>query len=151
MLRAVVVLGLGAAALAGAAYAQTRHYEVTVAPAARQRGYETVTASLAAVGSAQIRIWANAEIDPDCTAHSPGPTLTILEPPAHGTATVSDDPFFMAFPPANPRSACNDRKVPGHQAFYTAEAGYRGHDKVVLQGSSSSGRVRRIVANIDVR
>ena len=52
---------------------------------------------------------------------------------------------------AVPRAACNDRKVPGHQAFYEAEAGYTGHDKVVLQGSSPEGHVREITVDILVR
>ena len=98
-----------------------------------------------------IRVWANTAIDPDCSEHHPGATLTLLEPPAHGVATIRDEPYFAAFPPANPRSACNARKAPGHQAYYAAAAGYVGHDRLVLQGASPDGAVRRITVDVTVR
>jgi hypothetical protein len=152
-MRAKLFLGACCALLAFAAgaAAQTQHFQVTVAPAAAPHGYRTVSVSVAAIGSAQIRIWANAAIDPDCSAHTPGATLKILEPPAHGVAAISDEPYFAAYPRANPRSACNDRKIPGHQAFYTATAGYTGRDSLVLEGYSPEGQVRRINVKVDVR
>ena len=137
--------------VAMAAGAQAAQYNVTITPQSRPHGYEKVTVSKAAIGGTPIRLWYNTAIDPDCSVHQPGATLTIIQPPAHGAATVSDEPFYAAFPPANPRSACNDRKVPGHQAFYTAASGYAGRDRMVLQGSSPDGRVRRVEVNIDVR
>ncbi len=147
--KTLMFAGVVLAMAAGAALAETR-LDVRINPVP-PHGYEKVSVSKAAVGSAPIRLWANASIDPDCSAHVPGATLSILEPPKHGAATISDDPFFAAYPPNNPRSACNSRKVPGHQAFYTAAAGFTGHDHVVLQGSSPDGRVRRIAVDIDVR
>jgi hypothetical protein len=137
--------------VAGATLAQAAQYQVTVTPQSKPRGFEKLKISKAAIGSTPIRIWANTAIEPDCTAHVPGATLTILEPPAHGQATVSDEPFYAGFPPANPRSACNSRKVPGHQAFYTAASGYNGHDHLVLQGSSPEGQVRQVEVEVDVR
>jgi hypothetical protein len=77
--------------------------------------------------------------------------LTLLSPPNHGQVSISDEPFFLSFPPENPRSACNTRKLPGHQAFYTAATGFTGRDRVVLQGTSPDGHVRRITVDIDVR
>lgn len=114
-------------------------------------GYQRLHVGKAVIGSTPVRIWANAAINPDCSVQTPGATLTILEPPAHGAAVIKDEPYYAAFPPANPRSACNNRKVPGHQAFYTAAAGYTGHDRMVLQGSSPDGAVRRIAVDITVR
>jgi hypothetical protein len=144
--------GLALASGASGASPQSSRYVVTVKPAAASAsGYTKVSVSRAALGSTPIRVWANTAIDPDCSAHAPGATLTILEPPAHGAATVKAEPYFAAFPPANPRSACNDRKVPGNQAFYTAASGYTGHDRLVLQGSSPDGLVRRIAVDITVR
>ena len=136
---------------ASGASAQPSRYVVTVAPVGSASGYQRLHVAKAVVGSAPIRVWANTAIDPDCSAHAPGAALTILEPPAHGAAVVKDEPYFAAFPPANPRSACNDRKVPGHQAFYTAASGFKGHDRMVLQGSSPDGAVRRIAVDITVR
>ena len=114
-------------------------------------GYQRLHVGKAVIGSTPVRIWANAAINPDCSVQTPGATLTILEPPAHGAAVIKDEPYYAAFPPANPRSACNNRKVPGHQAFYTAASGYTGHDHMVLQGSSPDGAVRRIAVDITVR
>ena len=74
-----------------------------------------------------------------------------LRTPAHGLAEIRNEPYYAAFPPANPRSACNARKVPGNQAFYTATPGYTGHDRLVLQGSSPDGAVRRITVDLTVR
>lgn len=82
---------------------------------------------------------------------TPGATLSLLDPPAHGVARISDEPFYAAYPPSDPRSVCNDRKIPGHRAFYAAAPGFKGHDRVVLQGSSPEGRVREIRIDVDVR
>jgi hypothetical protein len=141
----------GLAVAGGASAVQPNRYVVTVSPAASASGYQKLSVSKAAIGGAPIRVWANTAIDPDCSAHTPGATLTIVQPPAHGAAVVKDEPYFAAFPAANPRSACNDRKVAGNQAFYTAQAGYRGHDRLVLQGSSPDGVVRRVAVDITVR
>jgi len=139
-----------ALAIAGAAMAQTRSFTVTVNPNQRPEGYDKIEVSKAALGSNPIRLWQNTSIDPDCAATG-RVTLTVIKPPQHGDVQISTDPFFYAFPKANPRSACNDKKVPGNRAFYTAAAGYIGPDHVVLQGSSSEGVVRRIAVDIDVR
>ena len=145
----LVLAGLTAAMTAS--LTQAAQYNVTITPQSRPHGFEKINVSRAAIGSTPIRIWANADIDPDCSTHLPGPSLTILQPPAHGQATISDEPFYAAYPPANPRSACNSRKVPGHQAFYTAASGYSGHDHMVLQGASPEGQVRRIDVDVNVR
>lgn len=146
-----VLLSLIFAAWGLATAAVASEYHVTVTPQSPPRGFEKLTISKAAIGSAPIRVWFNTALEPDCTVHEPGATLAILQPPAHGSATVSDEPYFASFPPGNPRSACNNRKVPGHQAFYTAAAGYTGRDRMVLQGSSPDGRVRQITVDIEVR
>ena len=148
------VVGAVAAAVAspgGPAAAQSRSYLVTVNPLEKARGFEKVRLSKAALGSSEITLMYNTAIDPDCSVHPPGTTLTILKPPEHGVARVSDEPIYTAFPPNNPRSACNNRKVPGHTAYYAANPGFTGHDRVVLQGSSPAGRVREITVDIEVR
>jgi hypothetical protein len=146
----VVLAGLATIAMGFAAQAQERRFEVVVRPTASNKGFEKVKVSKAAIGSTQIVLYRNTAINPDCTAME-GVTLSVLRPPEHGKAMVSDEPLYLAFPPNNPRSACNDRKVPGHQAFYQADAGFTGHDKLVLQGSSPEGRVREITVDILVR
>ncbi len=69
----------------------------------------------------------------------------------HGQMRLSDEPFYGDFPLGNVRHDCNLKKSPGKQAFYTPAPDFHGHDKVVLQNSTSEGRVRKIVVDIDVR
>ncbi|HEX5263823.1 MAG TPA: hypothetical protein VFW13_09870 [Phenylobacterium sp.] len=143
--------GLGAIVLSGAAVAQERHYELTVAPAGQSnKGFEKISVSKAAIGSSQIVIWGGAAIDPDCSPH-PGSTLAIVQQPAHGSVKVVEEGVYVAFPQANPRSVCNGRKVPGRKVYYTAAEGYSGHDKVVLEGASEDGHVRHVTVDVDVR
>ncbi len=139
MFRTMLVAGAGALAFCVAAVAQTAR------PA-----YQKISVSKAAIGSARIVIWGGAAIDPDCSPH-PGSTLTVVEPPAHGQVKVVEEPVYVAFPPGNPRSACNARKVPGRHVYYTASPGYAGHDKVVLEGASDDGHVRHVTIDVDVR
>lgn len=146
LIAAVAVLATG-----GTALAESRSYVVTVEPQRQAHGFEKLRVSKAALAGQEVVVWANAAIDPDCTEHAPGTTLTILRPPEHGMVRVSDEPFYLAYPPANPRSACNKQKIPGHQAFYVAAAGYSGRDRLVLEGASPEGRVREITVDIDVR
>lgn len=151
MERRAVFAALAVASFCGAAAAQAESYVVSVRRADAPKGFQKVHVSKAAIGGSEIRIWANAAINPDCTAIEPGPTLRILSGPEHGIARLSDDPLYLAFPPANPRSSCNHQKIPAHAAYYVAYAGFAGHDKVVLQGASPDGRVREITVDIDVR
>ncbi len=133
------------------AVAQESRYLVTVHSLARGEGYQKVSVSAATLGAAPIVVWHNTSIDPDCTARLPGATLAVIAQPAHGSVVVDDTPDYFAFPPANPRSACNARKVPGHHAAYTAAGGFTGKDRFVLQGSTGNGVVRRITVTVDVR
>jgi hypothetical protein len=149
----VAIAAVAGALLAadGVALAQSGAYLVTVAPLRKARGFENLRISKAALGGGEISLWANSAIDPDCSEHAPGSTLRILKAPSHGTARISDEPLFLAFPADNPRSACNSRKVPGHQAFYAPAAGFTGRDRVVLEGASPEGRVRQITVDIEAR
>ena len=143
--------GLGALALGGLAAAQERHYAVTVAPIGQQaKGFQKISVSKAAIGSARIVLWGGAAIDPDCSPH-PGSTLAVVQPPAHGSVQVVEEGVYVVFPAGNPRSACNGRKTPGRKVYYTAAEGYAGHDRVVLEGGSEDGHVRHVTIDIDVR
>jgi hypothetical protein len=113
-------------------------------------GYDEIHVSKAALSGQQIRIWHAAELNPDCT-EVPGLIAQVVQPPAHGTATLSKDQIFPYFPPGNPRSVCNTRKTPGFEAFYTSADGYRGTDIVVLQVATTEGRVRKVTVDIDVK
>ncbi len=120
------------------------------ATSAYSGGYEITQVSKATLGTNTILLWHNTSIEPDCSPHGK-PTLTVLQPPEHGQAVIDSEPFYYPFPTNDPRAGCNKVKVPGNQAFYTASPGFVGHDHLVLQGFQSSGQVRRIEVEIDVR
>ena len=141
---------VGASFLAGGlAVAQTSRFQVTVTPQSAPEGYGKISIDKAAIGAAEIRLWQNTSVEPDCSPHGQT-TLTIVHPPQNGTVRISDEPFFYVFPPQSARAACSQQKVPGHRAFYTASTGFSGHDKVVLEAAQPDGYVRRIWINIDV-
>lgn len=114
-----------------------------------ERGYDTVHESKAVLAGQEARLWWAQMIDPDCSPH--GSMITeVIVPPQHGSVRLSDDAFFPNFPAQNPRSVCDTKKVPGKRAFYTAQSGYKGDDRMVLQNSTSEGRIRKIVVEIEV-
>jgi hypothetical protein len=145
-----IVIALAGLGLSCATLAQER-YEVTI-----QRGnshpdaVQKIKVAKAVVGSSKIVIWGGASIDPDCSEH-PGYTLNVVQPPEHGEVKVVAEPIYMAFPMNNPRAACNRRKVPGRQAYYTAAPGFSGHDRVILEGATDDGTMRHVTIDVDVR
>jgi hypothetical protein len=148
---AVILVGLAALALSSSATAQERHYEVTVRRVNNHiDGVQKIRMSKVAMGGSQIVLWGGASIDPDCSEH-PGYTLSVVEPPSHGEVKVVAEPLYIAFPPNNPRSACNTHKVPGRRAYYTANTGFSGHDRVVLEGMTEDGTLRHVTVDVDVR
>jgi hypothetical protein len=148
----LLLAAAGALALAGGAVALAQsRYVVSVRPAEAASGFRKVRVERAALGATRTLVWANGEINPDCSEHKPGATLSILKAPRHGTVMVTREDDYMSYPPSNPRSACNTRKVPVNHAYYVANAGYSGRDRLVLQGSSDAGRVREITVDVTVR
>jgi hypothetical protein len=147
----VVLTGLVALTLGAAAAAQESRFEVTVRPvSSHPDAVQKIRVSKAVNGSSRIVIWGGASIDPDCAEH-PGYTLSVVEPPAHGEVKVVAEPIYMAFPLNNPRAVCNHRKVPARQAYYTANPGYAGRDRVVLEGATEDGTMRHVTIDVDVR
>jgi hypothetical protein len=134
--------------LPGGGMAQT--YLVHRVEAGSAKGYEDIHISKAALAGQQVRIWTAMLLNPDC---SPAGTMTtqILEQPRHGQVSISDGQIYPSFVPPNPRAACNAHRAPGKQAFYTPDARFHGHDKLVLQNATSEGRMRRIIVDVDVR
>jgi hypothetical protein len=140
----LALLALMPSVLAAQTYTVRRIYT------GRPKGYEDVHIAKAAVPGERIRLWWATMVNPDCTAAG---TITtdVLTPPRHGDAVLSDDPFYPNFLPPNPRVACDELKVPGKQLFYTAAAGFKGHDKMVFRSATTEGRIRRVIVDIDVR
>ena len=134
--------------LPSASVAQT--YLVQRMGATAAKGYDDVHISKAALAGQTIRVWWATLLNPDCSAAGTM-TTQIVSTPHHGQANISDDPFFPNFMEPNPRAACDTHKVSGKQAFYTADAAFHGHDKVVIQNATSEGRMRRIIVDIAVQ
>ena len=147
--RSMATAAAAAALLMSAANGVAQTYVVHRIGQSSSKGYDDIHVSKAASPGQQIKIWWATLINPDCSAAG---TITteILSPPRHGQAEISSEPLYPNFIAPNPRSACNVRKVPGRQAFYTAEPDFHGHDKVVIRSATSEGRVRRIIVDIDV-
>jgi hypothetical protein len=142
------VLGLTAlAALPALALADVT---VRVLPPEPPKGFEKNHISKAALPGQEIRLWYAQILDPDCNV---GGTMQteILQAPKHGQARISEDAFFGSFPPSNIRFHCNAKKAPGREVFYISDAGFHGHDQVVFQNSTSEGRIRKWIVDIDVR
>jgi hypothetical protein len=143
-----IVIGL--AALAFLPSAAAADITVRVLPPQAPKGFEQDHISKAALGGQEIRVWFAQFLDPDCSEHGAMQTQ-ILQPPRHGQARVSEEPFYGNFPQNNVRYQCNTRKSPGRQVFYTSDANFHGHDKLVFQNATPDGRVRKWVVDIDVR
>ena len=150
-MRVLWIAGLICAGMTCAAVAQNLTATVTIRRTPDDtKAFDQIKASKAALPGQEIRVWAAQMLEPDCTAHG-SMDMKVIEPPKHGTARVSDDEFFANYPIGNVRYACNKKKTPGKQVFYTAAADFHGHDKMVVQNSTSEGRIRKIDVDIDVR
>lgn len=114
------------------------------------KGYSDIHESRAAISGEKIRIWFATLTNPDCSSAGTV-TAQIVIPPHHGHADILTEKVYPNFIAPNPRVICDTHKVDGVEAFYTSDAEYHGHDKIVLQSATSEGRVRRILIDIDVR
>ena len=147
-LRIVAAVGLAAATLSSNVAAQT--YVLRKIGPASQKGFDDIHISKAAIAGQEIRIWWATLLNPDCTAAGTM-TTRVLEQPHHGQVRVSDEPFFPNYVQPNPRAVCDAQKSPGKQAFYTPATGFHGRDKLVIENATSEGRMRRIIADINVQ
>ncbi len=89
------------------------------------------------------------EVNPDCTSREFG-TIRVVDQPSHGTAVVYQETDFPSFAAANPRSACNSRKIPGTFVKYTPAPGYAGDDSLSIEAVNADGMSRKIDFTITV-
>ena len=59
--------------------------------------------------------------NPDCSSAGQV-VLRVAQSPEHGRVSIRQTGVFPRFPEANPRSACNRRRVPGVQAIMSHNA-----------------------------
>lgn len=80
-----------------------------------------------AASGVPIMLDSSSSVDAGC--HSEGePTTRVSQPPAPGIVKLLQREVYPHFPPNNPRSACNNTKVPRVVAEYTSTAGFIGSD-----------------------
>ena len=103
---------------------------------------------VAASGKELVLIAVNA-VTPDCV-NAGLPTVRLLGGPGHGQFAVRPAKVFPAYPPKNPRSACNSRRVPGEQITYLSSPGYSGADAVEFEVIYPNGQGDHIHAMIKV-
>lgn len=89
-------------------------------------------------------------INPDCT-QSDRTVVRIIAPPEHGTASFQNGEMYTSFPRENPRSACNDKRVPGAMVKYKSEEGYTGGDTFRALIIYPDGSATEATYNIVVR
>jgi hypothetical protein len=96
-----------------------------------------------------LQLYQAAATNPDCSSAG-AVVLRVAQPPAHGRISIRQTGVFPNFSAANPRSACNRRRVSGVQAIYVSERGYTGPDLVVLQALFPAGRGVNVTFSIRV-
>jgi dienelactone hydrolase len=70
-------------------------------------------------------------LSPDCTPQAM-PTVTLVQPPAHGNTTTETVDDFPSFPATSPLAACNSRKTRMLRLSYRSAAGFSGVDFLAL-------------------
>ena len=89
-------------------------------------------------------------LNPDCTSEGYASVVPATNP-AHGSVEVIHGSDFPPYPPSNPRSACNTRRVPTTQISYTSEVGYHGPDTFAVTVVTPTGQRGAEVFNIFVQ
>jgi hypothetical protein len=89
-------------------------------------------------------------INPDCSLVE-YPTVRLVSPPANGRVVISKGRGFPYFPPVNPRSACNRKRVPAMMVEYRPGPGYVGSDSFAIDVIFPMGAERNDTYNIQVK
>lgn len=108
------------------------------------------TVTKTALAGQTLRIDFTASVNPDCTVRGI-PTVRILAQPAHGTAVISETEDYTAYPPINPRYACNKTKSRGAKLEYTPAPGYAGADYLSFEVISAEGTDKTFNTQIAVK
>ncbi len=88
-------------------------------------------------------------INPDCTTIG-STTARAAREPARGKLTIQTADDFVFFPPANPRSACNTKRVRGQLVEYHAAPGFKGTETLAYDVFQSRGGVVHYTVTVNV-
>ncbi len=91
-----------------------------------------------------------ASVNPDCTSRGYA-TVAVLSSPQGGQVLSSHGSDFATFVAANPRAACNKRRLQGTKVWYKANSSFLGTDSFPLQIVTANGDVSNFNMLIEVR
>lgn len=80
-------------------------------------------------------------INPDCSHSDARDRVVLTQSPSQGRVEIRQDQGYAYFRPANPRSRCNNQRVPGIKVFYHANAGASGTDSFSYDWYTGTGAI----------
>lgn len=89
----------------------------------------------------KLDVFAYGEVNPDCSLAGET-TVRLQQSPEHGGVMTRRSKGFGFFPPSNPRSACNARRVAGVNVTYRPARDFVGTDTFSLDVIFSNGSER---------
>ncbi len=82
-------------------------------------------------------------LDPTCRSLGPW-TVNLIESPGKEQIMIEQGSEYPGFSPANPRSACNKRKVPATRILYSAPPGGPDDDQFIIEIVDPLGNAQRL-------
>jgi hypothetical protein len=108
-----------------------------------------VSRTVAVAAGAKLKLQFFVAINPDCTV-IPSTTPRSIKEPARGRLTIQTGDDFAYFPPTNPRSACNSKRVRGHLVEYQAPVGFKGTETLSYDVFNTMGGVFHHTITVNV-
>ena len=108
-----------------------------------------ITKNMTVASGTTARVDFVTSINPDCS-EIPGSSVRTAVEPTHGVVTIKRSEEFAYFPPANPRSNCNSRRVSGWLILYRSESGFSGLDTFAYDRFSGSGVAWHVAVNAHI-
>lgn len=97
-----------------------------------------------------VTVFKSASLNPDCSSLGRS-TINLVTAPQGGQVSVGEIRDFLAYIPANPRSACNRRKVATTQLVYRARPDFTGTDRFAAEVITPDGGARTFRFTVQVR
>jgi hypothetical protein len=89
-------------------------------------------------------------VNPDCSTMGDA-HITITKKPINGDVDFQKTEVFPAFKQDNVRFACDTKKVPAVEYFYTSRPDFAGSDSFTIEVLYPNGELRTIRINVTVR
>jgi clan AA aspartic protease (TIGR02281 family) len=121
-----------------------------LAPTATGLSNGVKTKVLTAIAGTRIRVGFHYFLNPDCSSVGVHRVLA-NKPPEHGVLDIEEAEGFSNFPASNVRHACNSRKSPVREVWYTPDGAYVGTDAFAYDVIDPNGVVRKFSISVDVR